>query len=321
MKILIYGAGVTGCTYGWQLSEAGYETDVMVRKGKKQHYLEQGIPIHCCDFREGVKQIKKTVFRPGIIEDLSPENDYDYIIVSTGNRHLKEILPILSHSAGKAHILFFQNMWDDFSEIAEWLSPGQYFFGFPFMAGGGKDSEGVIHSAISGLKYSHTPLGEADGQSTPRLRKMVKALDKAGMRPVLSEQIKVWLITHYAIAAGLSAGISKAVNGKAFAGNPRIIRETIRSIREGLAVCGKKGIDPRSEKANRLYYLPLFLAVPIARKIYANEGLNIMFDGHIRNAPEEIRQMTEDIVSDGEKSGISTPYLRNLQQYLQETSE
>ena len=25
MKILIYGAGVIGCTYGWQLAEAGHD--------------------------------------------------------------------------------------------------------------------------------------------------------------------------------------------------------------------------------------------------------------------------------------------------------
>ena len=38
MKILIYGAGVVGCTYGWQLSKAGCDVTVLVRKGKKNLY-------------------------------------------------------------------------------------------------------------------------------------------------------------------------------------------------------------------------------------------------------------------------------------------
>lgn len=36
MKILIYGAGVVGCTYGWQLSKAGCDVTVLVRKGQKE---------------------------------------------------------------------------------------------------------------------------------------------------------------------------------------------------------------------------------------------------------------------------------------------
>ena len=35
MKILIYGAGVVGCTYGWQLSKAGCDVAVLVRKEQK----------------------------------------------------------------------------------------------------------------------------------------------------------------------------------------------------------------------------------------------------------------------------------------------
>lgn len=38
MKILIYGAGVVGCTYGWQLSKAGCDVTVLVRKGQKKLY-------------------------------------------------------------------------------------------------------------------------------------------------------------------------------------------------------------------------------------------------------------------------------------------
>ena len=38
MKILIYGAGVVGCTYGWQLSKAGCDVTVLVRKGQKELY-------------------------------------------------------------------------------------------------------------------------------------------------------------------------------------------------------------------------------------------------------------------------------------------
>ena len=54
MKILIYGAGVVGCTYGWQLSKAGCDVTVLVRKGQKEFVQKNGIHIICSDFREKV---------------------------------------------------------------------------------------------------------------------------------------------------------------------------------------------------------------------------------------------------------------------------
>ena len=314
MKILIYGAGIVGTTYGWQLSKSGHDISVLVRKEKKQQIEENGIAIHCTDFRGEPKEVVQTIFRPNVIDELSSENDFEYILVSTNNLHLKEILPVLRKSAGKAHILFFQNLWnDDFDEIANYLTPEQYFFGFPFMVGGGRDDKS-IYSAISGLKYSHTPLGELNGEITPRVLKIVKALEDANLKPTITNQISVWLITHYAVAAGLSAGIITAGGAKAFVSDSKIIKETIKSIREGLEVCLKRGINPKSEKANRLYYLPLLISVAIARKVYSDEALTIMFDGHTNHSPQEMAKMLDDLIACGEKYNVMTPYLTHFKE-------
>jgi 2-dehydropantoate 2-reductase len=312
MKILIYGAGIIGSTYGWQLSKAGHDVTVLVRQGKKQQVVENGITIHCSDFRSGQKQIEQIVFRPNVIEELTPENDFEYIFVSTNCLHLKEVLPVLSSSAGKANILFFQNMWDDFDEISKYLSPQQYFFGFPFMVGGGRDDKS-IYSAVSGLKQSSTPLGELNGEVTPRVQKLAKAFEEANLKPQISQQIKTWLITHYAVAGALSGGIMKAGSGKAFAQNSVIIRETIKAIREGFNVCSSRNINPKTEKANKPYYLPLFFIIPILKKIYGSESLCLMFNGHTKHSPDEMKKMLEDIIEYGERGKVKMPYLKRLQ--------
>lgn len=318
MKILIYGAGIIGSTYGWQLSEAGYDVSFLVRPNKKEKMEQEGIHINCSDFRKGKKIIANTLFRPKVIDRLSVDNDFEYIIVATNNLHLKEILPILKESAGRAHVLFFQNMWiKDFNEIEKYLPPNQYFFGFPFMAGGGQENN-IIHSAISGLKYSHTPLGEMDGTTTPRLRKMVDALEKANLKPMIYNQIKVWLITHYVVAAGLSAGIIKAGGGKAFSNSTEILRQTFKAIREGLMVCSKIGINPKSDKSNKLYYLPLLIGTAIAKKVYSNDALCLMFDGHIRHSPHEMSKMLNDIIDCAKCNNVPIPYLLDLEEKLEE---
>lgn len=315
MKILIYGAGVVGCTYGWQLSKVGYDVTVLVRKGQKELVQKDGIHIICSDFREKIRKDTDTIFKPTIIDELSSNNEFEYIIVATNKLQLSNILPTLSKSAGKANIVFFQNNWDVFTEIDKYLNPEQYFFAFPFMVGGGKEDKN-IHCAISGLKYSNTPLGEKDGRITPRVEKLLVALDKADLKPVISNQILVWLITHYAVAAGLSAGIMSAGSASQFIENTPIIRTTMKAIREGLAICKKMGINPKTEKANKLYYLPLFICVPIAKKIYSNDALQLMFEGHINHSPAEIRQMIDDIIDNGVKYGVATPNLVQLKSYI-----
>lgn len=315
MKILIYGAGVIGCTYAWQLAEAGHDVTILVRKEQKQQVDKQGIHIICQDFRCGEKKLVDIVFRPHVIDELYAQNDFEYIIVTTNKIQLPEVLPVLGAFAGEAHVLFFQNNWDCFDEIARHLKPEQYFFGFPFMVGGGKDIDG-IHCAISGMKYSHTPIGEVSGEITPRVQKIVQALKEAHLNPVPSRQILLWIITHYAAATGLTAGILSAGNAAKFVGNSAIIRMTIRAIREGFAICLKRGYDAKMEKANKLYQLPLFIGVPIAKKIYSNEALQLMFDGHVNHSPKEVRQMIDDMIAYGIKYNIATPNLIKLKEII-----
>lgn len=314
MKILIYGAGIVGSTYGWQLSKAGHEITVLVRPEKKRGIREEGIPIRCTDFRGEQKKIEKIIFKPDVIDSLSADNSFEYIIVTTNNLHLKETLPILSKSAGNAHILFFQNTWiDDLDVINKYLSEKQYFFGFPFMVGGGRDAD-CINSVISGLKQSHTPLGELNGEVSERVRKIAQAFDHANLKPIIYNHIMTWLITHYAVATGLSAGIMKAGGGKNFASNTGILKETIKAIREGLDVCQKRGYNPKTEKANRLYYLPFFITIPIAKKVYSNDALCLMFDGHTRHSPDEMKKMLEDIIESGEKHNVKISILKQMKE-------
>ncbi|MFV0418856.1 MAG: ketopantoate reductase family protein [Dysgonomonas sp.] len=316
MKILIYGAGTIGCTYGWQLSEAGYDITVLIREHKKDFVEKNGFNIHCSDYRGKEKQVVNTIFRPKVIDKLSPQNEFEYIIVSVNCLHLKEVLPVLAQSAGKAHILFFQNMWNDFDEIGKYLSSERYLFGFPFMAGGGKAGND-IQSIISGSKYSQTMLGEVNGEITPRVRKLADAIQKAGMKPVISTQIVTWLIPHYVFIAAVSAGVLKS-GGKMekFLKDSDAMKKALKAVREGFNICSARGINPKKEKVNKLYYLPLFISVPIVKKIFSNEDMSLMFDGYLKYSADEVKAMLENVIESGRRHTIKMDNLIALQSEL-----
>lgn len=91
---------------------------------------------------------------------------------------------------------------------------------------------------------------------------------------------------------------------------------TIGAIREGFAICLKRGYDPKAGKANKLYRLPLFICVPLARKIYNNESLQLMFNRHIKHAETEIRLMIDDIIKSGTDYEIPTPCMETLKNII-----
>jgi len=317
MKILIYGAGVIGCTYGWQFAGAGYNVSLLVRNGKSEKIREEGIPIHSADYRNGEKRTSHTLFRPEVIEELTPVNDFDYIIVSVASMNLEEILPVLSEKAGKAHVIFFLNLWDEFNNISSYLSSQQYSFGFPFMAGGGRDDD-AVNSVISGSKYSKTMLGNPDGLASDKLREFACIVDKANLKPFISGQIVNWLVPHYVFIAAISAGIIQSGGTMAgFLKNKKIIKSTVKAIREGFCICDKRGVVPKKEKVNRLYYLPFFICIPIMRKIFSSEDMASMFDGYLKHSIRDIKYMLDKVISSGLTHMIEMTHLISLRKNLE----
>lgn len=51
---------------------------------------------------------------------------------------------------------------------------------------------------------------------------------------------------------------------------------------------------------NKLYYLPLFICIPIIRKVFSDEAMQAMFDGYLRNSTREVSRMLADIILSGE---------------------
>jgi ketopantoate reductase len=74
MKILVYGAGVIGTTYGWQLAEAGQDVTLLVRSGKKASY-QDGIQISCRDERSKPARQTDTLFCPSMMSTMLGEID------------------------------------------------------------------------------------------------------------------------------------------------------------------------------------------------------------------------------------------------------
>jgi 2-dehydropantoate 2-reductase len=315
MKILVLGTGVIGTTYAWQLSQAGADVTLWVRPERKQEIEQDGLSLDCIDLRRG-RRVHHTIYRPAVIDTRTPANGYDLILVSVSADKLTAALVLLGEQAGKTDIMFFQNIWSGLDIFDRSLDAGQYFFGYPFMAGGGRDAEG-IQSVIFGHSLAATMLGEKDGRITPRIKKVAHLLAKARMAPRLSRQIVPYLWTHYVWAASSVGAYLKAGSFEAFVGSQQMVRESYLAMREGFAVCKERGADVRRVFPNNLFaLLPLPLLVPYSQRLYNTPEMKRMFDGHIQHSPGEMGCMYDDLLTTGKLFGLEMPIYQSFQPFV-----
>jgi 2-dehydropantoate 2-reductase len=140
MKILIIGAGVIGSTYGYYLIRAGHNI-TFLEKGSRLIELSENGLVTCND--SGNNQ--KTTFHFRLINSLSPEEMYDYILVTVRYDQLMSVKQILKNNPS-GNIVFMLNnplgkkaFFKDFDQV-------KIILGFP--GAGGKKEYGIIHNHI-----------------------------------------------------------------------------------------------------------------------------------------------------------------------------
>lgn len=307
----------------WQMHTAGCKVTHLVRSEKLQEYQTNGIEIHCLDLRKRGNQNVIEIYRPEFVDKLSPDNSYDYILVSVNSNQIAGLLPTLKQNCGKATIVILQNlrMGDD-ELIASILPQDKYLIAYPFKAGGGKNGN-RIDNVIFDLPLTNTVLGEVSGEITDRAKKLYQLLKLADMNPKIIKDIIPYVRTHYVWGAVCVAAYIKAGSYDKFM-EPEIIRESYLAMREGWEICVRQGINPRAVSPTRLYYLPFPLLIPFTRWIYRQKGMREMFEGHVSHSPEEMKDMVYTLLNLGDKYQVNMPvykgYLPFVENYFSKVS-
>ncbi len=309
MRFLSLGTGVIGTTYAWQLAEAGHDVTLLVRPGRKEMYEASGIRFVCTDGRHG-RQVVRAPFRPPMIETLTPDNDFDFILASPRSDQMEAVLDMLGHAAGDTNIVLFSNIWFGPEHIEKYLKPNQYLFAMSFNVGGGR-RQNEITCTIFGTRLAATMIGEKDGIETPRLKALAAALESAHMRPRIQRNMLAWLWTHYAEMACFIGGICRGESAAGFVEDPAILRDTFLAIRETREVCRRRGIRPRPSVP--LVSLPMKLYVPAARRVLAQPAFTRLIDGYRANTTREMRRMYYDVLNTGRELGVAFPHFAGFQ--------
>ena len=312
MKILIFGAGVIGTTYAWQLQESGADVTLFVRKLRMVRYNHSGVAINYSDMRRGKDDVGHTVYRPKAIDRLDPKRPFDLIIVTVRSDQYADVIPYIAKYSGDAHILFLGNCWDEMKPAAKHLPRGRCFFGFPGEVLGGPIENGISCYLIN---KGHTVLGESGGGLSERLKETARLLESAGFRPLISEQVHDWLAHHYVLSAILPGLISKAGSARLLASSKTLIRQYIMCLKEGQKLCRKKGHAKVSLFPFKHLIFPDFILAGMIRKKMGQE-VQAALDAHMKYGAGEKKKQYFDVLKTGKELKLPMPYWASFEKYM-----
>ncbi|MET0424117.1 MAG: 2-dehydropantoate 2-reductase N-terminal domain-containing protein [Actinoplanes sp.] len=253
MKLLVYGAGVLGSLFAARLHEAGQDVSLLARGERLTALRKHGVQL-----AEGTSPVVRRVPVP-VVEH--PAGGYDLTAVFVRTHQVDAVLESLTGLDGD--VLFLLNWAGGAQPLGAALGPERVLLGFG-MAGGTMDGDVVRHRRANALtRRVPMPIGEPDGRTTPRLRRIVREFRAAGINAKAEPQIDAWLRTHAAFEVPLGRAVHAAGGPRALADDPEAVRAMLRGIRQSLAALPAPPV-PRAFGA--LQTLPEGLLVPVLRR-------------------------------------------------------
>jgi 2-dehydropantoate 2-reductase len=312
MKVLVFGAGPIGSIYSYFLSQAGNKVIHFVRPSRAEQ-LSRGLHVSILDGRSP-KDIKHvdTDYPIRTITDFGTERQFDLILVSVKHHSLEDALRVLRESGVRGDFLFFNGLWTDYSALDKFIPRDRYLWGYP-VAGGNVDYE---KARLEGAILDNVLLGEIDGRTTDRLKRIVGVFKNAAIAVETPANILHWIWIHMAINAGVISTCLKYGSAPAFMDSTKALREGILTIRETLKVAVAKGADFNECKGEiRNYYLPTFFSSLAFKQVFRRNVLarKIM---ELHNNLDDLYDLCTDVYQSAKDLGIHTPLFDQKARYF-----
>ncbi len=309
MKTLIVGTGVIGVIYGWALSAAGVDVTHYVRKGKREKFKE-GVTLDLLDERKGYPKKNIVKYALKCVEDVSPSDGYEFIIVPTNSYQTEEVVKTLAPVSGNAIFFIFAANWEGADFIDRLLPRERYLMGYP--DGGGTIRDGAYWTNLGGEVH----LGEVDGQPTDKLEKVKSLFARADIQPDVQDNILHWLWLHNAMSIGIWAGFAKYRDVKTFLKDKELLRECYASTKELLELCKRRGVDLKKYPEIGAFNLPTWLFIPLFRWLYTYNQAMQRFTAHAADSLQEARENYKNIMRTADEFSFDMPHTKAVGSYL-----
>lgn len=309
MDILVYGAGVLGSLYAARLQEAGNAVTVLARGQRLADIREHGLVL------EDATTGQQAVTRVNVVDQLTPDDAYDLVIVLVRKNQLASVLPALAANHHTPTVLFMVNTAAGPGEMIAALGRERVVLGFPG-AGGTRVGHSVRCRLVSG-KAQPTTLGELYGFTTRRLAGIAESFKAAGFPVALCPYMAAWLKTHVALVSPIANALYLAAGDNYRLAHTRDgVVLMVRAIREGLRVLHALDVPITPARYRSLEWIPEPLLVAVMQRILDTSRAELIMARHANAARDEMQHLADEFRTLVHQAGVPTPALDRLNAYL-----
>jgi 2-dehydropantoate 2-reductase len=291
MRILVYGAGVIGSICAGKIAQKGYDVTVLARGTRYDEIKEKGIIL------QNVLTDKIINIHVKIINKLTENDIYDYIIVTVQNTQIDEILPILAKNSSQ-NIVFIVNNPLGYEKWIKMVGYDRIIIGFP--SAGGERNNGIIYYFIgTGINkvFQATTFGELNGKKTKRLKELYRIFKKSGFSPGLNNKMDWWQKTHVTVILPIAKALYRhGSNNYELAKSPETIKNMILGTRDLFRVLKSIGIKITPKKLF-FYYLPVIVLVKIWKIIMRTKIAEYAMAKHTIAGKEELQILEKQFMT------------------------
>ena len=301
-RILVIGAGVNGCACATELYKAGIDVTVLARGKRYDDIKTEGIII------ENPFNKKRNITKVPVINELQPEDIYDYILVIIRKNQISDLLPVLANNISP-NIVFMGNTLSSPDDYIKAIGKDRVLMGSVFA--GGRRENNIIKAFI--VKSIAGAVGEVDGTITPRLIRLKNILRQGGFKSTTSTNIVDALITHAAGLPVLALSVMKyKLNLRELTKSTEDLFLIVDATRESYSVIKALGYKIIPKSTNIIYIIPRFIQVVLLRILLKTRIVEVGGVYHVSQAPDEMRFLAEELKDLVKKSGLPVPAIRKV---------
>jgi 2-dehydropantoate 2-reductase len=305
MKILVYGAGVLGSLYAARLKQAGNDVAVLDRRKRLGIIRDHGILF------EDVLTGKCRRVRIGTVDKLSPDDAYDLIIVMVRRTQVASVLPVLSRNHKTPNILLMVSNAAGYYEWIEAIGRERLLIGCA--GAGGALEDNIVHYTVVPRWLQPTTLGELDGETTPRLKRIAKTFRRAGFPVAISRNMDAWQKTHTALVLPMANAIYMAGGDNyRLANMPEVLQLLVRAVREGFQVLRQLGVAVTPPKLRAWEWIPAPILVWMLGCWANTEHFEAVVSRHANAARDEMKELGDEFEALAERAVVATPAMDRL---------
>lgn len=303
-RILVFGAGVIGSTFGGLLAESGHDVTLLARNNRFRELNNAGLLL------KGNNNPEPRNIPVHVISTLEPDDVYDYILVTLRKEQVQDVLSVLSLNKSP-RIVFMVNNPSGYDEWTSALGYGRVIPAFP--GAGGKIENGIVHYQIVSGFIQPTTIGEIDGRKSGRIKELKQILEGARLTVAVSGNMDAWQKTHVAMVGPLGDVIYyDGGNNYTVARNMKAINQMNLSLKENFHFLKASGIGIEPRKLKIITLIPRWILNLVMRYAFDTKWAETVICNHALNARGEMEVMSNEFIQLAQSKGYELKEFKKL---------